>query len=43
MYHVRIEGTRIKHTMGKSSIKMYDKFGKVSRLIKRVRSINKCN
>ncbi len=31
-YHVRIEGTRIKHSMGKSSIKMYDKFGKILRI-----------
>ena len=25
-YNIRIEGSRIKHTMGKNSIKMYDKF-----------------
>jgi DNA-binding MarR family transcriptional regulator len=31
-YHVRIEGTRIKHTMGSVSIKMYDKFGKILRI-----------
>ena len=31
-YHVRIEGSRIKHTMGKSSIKMYDKFGQIIRI-----------
>jgi hypothetical protein len=31
-YHVRIEGTRIKHSMGASSIKMYDKFGKILRI-----------
>lgn len=31
-YHVRIEGSRIKHTMGKSSIKMYDKFSKILRI-----------
>jgi len=29
---VRIEGTRIKHTMGKASIKMYDKFGHILRI-----------
>ena len=28
----RIEGTRVKHRMGPSSIKMYDKFGRVLRL-----------
>ena len=26
-YDVRIQGTRIKHTMGPVSIKMYDRFG----------------
>ena len=31
-YHVRIEGTRIKHTMGTVSIKMYDKFNKILRI-----------
>jgi hypothetical protein len=31
-YNVRIEGSRIKHTMGKSSIKMYDKFSKILRI-----------
>ncbi len=31
-YHVRLEGTRIKHTMGKVSIKMYDKFKKILRI-----------
>jgi predicted transcriptional regulator len=31
-YHIRIEGTRIKHTMGKTSIKMYDKFSKILRI-----------
>lgn len=31
-YNVRIEGSRIKHTMGKSSIKMYDKFSKIPRI-----------
>jgi len=31
-YHVRIEGSRIKHSMGKSSIKMYDKFGHILRI-----------
>jgi DNA-binding MarR family transcriptional regulator len=31
-YHVRIEGTRIKHTMGPVSIKMYDKFSKILRI-----------
>jgi hypothetical protein len=31
-YHVRIEGTRIKHSMGKASIKMYDKHKKILRI-----------
>ena len=31
-YNVRIEGSRIKHSMGKSSIKMYDKFFKILRI-----------
>ena len=31
-YHVRMEGTRIKHTMGGVSIKMYDKFSKILRI-----------
>ncbi len=31
-YSIRIEGSRIKHAMGKSSIKMYDKFSKILRI-----------
>jgi len=31
-YHVRIEGTRIKHNMGSVSIKIYDKFGHILRI-----------
>lgn len=31
-YHIRIEGSRIKHTMGSVSIKMYDKFSKILRI-----------
>ncbi len=31
-YHVRIEGTCIKHVMDKNSIKMYDKFGQILRI-----------
>lgn len=31
-YHTRIEGRRIKHHMGKNSIKMYDKVGRVLRI-----------
>jgi hypothetical protein len=31
-YHVRIEGSRIKHSMGKTSIKMYDKFAHILRI-----------
>lgn len=31
-YNVRIEGSRVKHTMGSVSIKMYDKFRKILRI-----------
>ena len=31
-YNVRIEGTRVRHTMGMTSIKMYDKFGQILRI-----------
>jgi hypothetical protein len=31
-YHVRIEGTRVRHSMGMASIKMYDKFGQILRI-----------
>jgi len=31
-YHVRLEGSRIKHSMGESSIKMYDKFAHILRI-----------
>ena len=31
-YNVRIEGSRIKHTMGTTSIKMYDKYSKILRI-----------
>lgn len=31
-FHTRIQGTRIKHHMGRVSLKMYDKFGLVLRL-----------
>lgn len=31
-YNVRIEGTRVRHSMGKTSIKMYDKFGRILRI-----------
>ena len=31
-FHTRIEGTRIKHHMGPTSLKMYDKFGLVLRI-----------
>lgn len=31
-YHVRIEGSRIKHSMGNTSIKMYDKFAQILRI-----------
>lgn len=31
-FNIRIQGTRIRHQMGKSALKMYDKFGRVLRL-----------
>ncbi len=31
-YHVRLEGSRIRHSMGKASIKMYDKFAHILRI-----------
>ena len=31
-FKTRIQGTRIKHHMGPTSIKMYDKFGRVLRI-----------
>src|SRR5437763_11694403 len=31
-FNIRIEGTRIKHTMGPVSIKLYDKFGLILRI-----------
>ncbi|HSD82442.1 MAG TPA: MarR family transcriptional regulator [Anaerolineae bacterium] len=31
-YNVRLEGTRVRHSMGKASIKMYDKFGRILRI-----------
>lgn len=31
-YNIRLEGCRIKHTMGQVSIKMYDKFNKILRI-----------
>jgi len=31
-YNVRIQGSRIKHSIDKNSIKMYDKFGKILRI-----------
>lgn len=31
-YNIRIEGSRIKHSMGSCSIKMYDKFSKILRI-----------
>jgi len=39
-YHVRIEGTRIKHSMDKVAIKMYDKFKKILRIETTVRDLS---
>lgn len=39
-YNVRIEGSKIKHTMGEVSIKMYDKFGKILRIETTVNNVS---
>lgn len=31
-FHTRVEGTRVRHSMGKAAIKMYDKLGRVLRI-----------
>lgn len=31
-YNVRIQGTRVRHSMGMASLKMYDKFGQILRI-----------
>lgn len=31
-FHTRVQGTRVKHSMGKAAIKMYDKLGRVLRI-----------
>ena len=31
-FHTRIQGTRIRHHMGPSSLKLYDKFGRIARV-----------
>lgn len=31
-YNIRIEGTRVRHSMGMASLKMYDKFGHILRI-----------
>ena len=39
-FNIRIEGTRVKHTMGPVSIKMYDKFGLILRIETTVRDVS---
>jgi hypothetical protein len=39
-FNTRIEGTRIKHTMGPVSIKMYDKFGLILRIETTVNNVS---
>jgi hypothetical protein len=39
-YNVRIEGSKIKHTMGEASIKIYDKFGKILRIETTVNNVS---
>lgn len=39
-YNVRIEGSKLKHTMGDVSIKIYDKFGKILRIETTVNNIS---
>jgi hypothetical protein len=38
-YNLRIEGTRIRHSMGMVSIKMYDKFGQILRIETTVKDV----
>jgi hypothetical protein len=39
-FNIRIEGTRIKHTMGPVSLKMYDKFGLILRIETTVNNVS---
>ncbi len=39
-YNVRIEGTRVRHSMGMASIKMYDKFGHILRIETTVKDVS---
>lgn len=39
-YNIRIEGTRIKHTMGPVSLKLYDKFGLILRIETTVNNVS---
>jgi len=39
-YNVRIEGSKLKHTMGEVSIKIYDKFGKILRIETTVNNVS---
>jgi hypothetical protein len=39
-YNIRIEGSRIKHSMGEVSIKMYDKFSKILRIETTVNNVS---
>ena len=38
-YNIRIEGTRVRHSMGMVSIKMYDKFGHILRIETTVKDV----
>jgi len=39
-YNIRLEGSRIKHSMGQVSIKMYDKFNKILRIETTVNNVS---
>lgn len=39
-YNIRLEGSRIKHSMGAASIKMYDKFQKILRIETTINNVN---
>jgi hypothetical protein len=39
-YNIRIQGTRIKHTMGPVSLKLYDKFGQILRIETTVNNVS---
>jgi hypothetical protein len=41
-YNLRIEGTRVRHSMGMASIKMWDKFGHIPRIETTAKDVSFC-